>query len=126
MTKRVMIVDDSPAIRRMVRRVFEMTGLPVEEFVEAGNGIEALAAWNDAPADLVLTDINMPGMNGEEFLTELRRRAAWVPVLVISTDSTRDRRGRMQDLGAQGYLAKPFSPESLRDELERILEVEHV
>ena len=126
MSKRILIVDDSPAIRRMVRRVVEMTGLPFEEFLEASNGLEALAAWRAARPDLILTDINMPGMNGEEFLAALGREAAAVPVLVISTDSTRGRRERMRELGARGYLAKPFSPEALRDELERILEVEHV
>jgi two-component system chemotaxis response regulator CheY len=103
-----------------------MTGLPFEEFIEASNGIEALAAWRATRPDLILTDINMPGMNGEEFLVALRREAAAVPVLVISTDSTRGRQERMRELGARGYLAKPFSPEALRDELERILEVEHV
>ena len=126
MTKRVLIVDDSPAIRRMVKRVIEMTGLPFEEFVEASDGMEALAAWRAMAPELILTDINMPGMNGEELLAELRREECGAKVLVISTDSTRERKERMRELGAAGYLPKPFSPEKLRDELERILEVEHV
>lgn len=126
MSKRVMIVDDSPAIRRLVRRVIEMTGLEIEEFIEASNGAEALAAWAVSRLDLILTDVNMPGMNGEEFLVALRQQNSEVPVLVISTDSTSGRRERMRELGASGYLAKPFSPEALRDELERILEVQHV
>lgn len=119
----VMIVDDSPATRRMIRRVLEMTGLPVDEFIEAGDGHQALAHWEQAPVDLVFTDINMPGMNGEEFLEELRRRNLVVPVLVISTDATQDRQERMRALGAHGYISKPFSPEALRDQVERILEV---
>lgn len=119
----VMIVDDSPATRRMIRRVLEMTGLPVDEFIEAGDGQQALSQWEQTPVDLVFTDINMPGMNGEEFLEELRRRNLLVPVLVISTDATHDRQERMRALGAHGYISKPFSPEALRDEVERILEV---
>lgn len=119
----VMIVDDSPATRRMIRRVLEMTGLPVDEFIEAGDGQQALSQWEQTSVDLVFTDINMPGMNGEEFLEELRRRNLLVPVLVISTDATHDRQERMRALGAHGYISKPFSPEALRDEVERILEV---
>ena len=75
--------------------------------------------------DVILTDINMPVMNGEEFLTEVAARGdlKTVPVVVVSTDSTGMRMERMMSLGAKGYVKKPFSPESLREELERVLEV---
>jgi two-component system chemotaxis response regulator CheY len=74
---------------------------------------------------VILTDINMPVMNGEEFLTHVAARGdlKTVPVVVVSTDSTGMRMERMMSLGAKGYVKKPFSPESLREELERVLEV---
>jgi two-component system chemotaxis response regulator CheY len=73
--------------------------------------------------DVILTDINMPKMNGEELLQQLEsdQRLRSVPALVISTDATKQRILRMLSLGAEGYMTKPFSPEALREELERIL-----
>jgi two-component system chemotaxis response regulator CheY len=73
--------------------------------------------------DVILTDINMPKMNGEELLRRLEQEGTLrkVPALVISTDATKNRILRMLSLGAEGYMTKPFSPESLREELERIL-----
>ena len=73
--------------------------------------------------DVILTDINMPTMNGEELLRRLGADGVLksVPALVISTDATRGRILRMMSLGAEGYMTKPFSPESLREELERVL-----
>jgi len=124
----VLIVDDSPAMRGFIGRVLEMSGLDVGGRLEAGNGAEALAVLSKSWVDVILTDINMPVMNGEEFLTEVARSGKWndVPIVVISTDSTGSRVERMLSLGAKGYVKKPFSPESLREELERVLEANHV
>ncbi len=73
--------------------------------------------------DVILTDINMPHMNGEQLLRELDSSGVLksIPTLVISTDATKDRILRMLSLGAEGYMSKPFSPEALREELERVL-----
>jgi two-component system chemotaxis response regulator CheY len=75
--------------------------------------------------DIILTDINMPEMNGEDFVRELEREEKFraIPVVVVSTDATQNRIRRMLDLGAKGYVVKPFSPEALRGELERVLGV---
>ncbi len=91
--------------------------------MEAGNGEEALAQLSAHRVDIILTDINMPGMNGEELLLKLQADGTLktTPAVVISTDATNERIVRMIELGAQGYMSKPFSPESLRDELERVL-----
>ena len=123
----VLIVDDSPAMRSFIGRVLEMSGIEVGARLEAGHGAEALDVLANNWVDVILTDINMPVMNGEEFLAEVSRRGAWggIPILVISTDSTGARVERMLSLGAKGYVKKPFSPESLREELERVLEVNH-
>jgi two-component system chemotaxis response regulator CheY len=117
-----MIVDDSALMRAFIGRVLRASGFPVDEVVEAANGEEALDLLRTRPVDLVLTDINMPGMDGEQLLRalELDRELRQIPVVVVSTDSSRSRVDRMLALGARGYLGKPFHPEALRAELEGI------
>jgi two-component system, chemotaxis family, chemotaxis protein CheY len=119
----VLIVDDSPVMRSFIRRVIGLSGFEVGECFEASDGEEALAELREHRVDVILTDINMPKMNGEEFLKRLEQQGTLksVPALVISTDATKNRILRMLSLGAEGYLTKPFPPESLREELERIL-----
>ncbi len=124
---RILIVDDSPAMRSFVRRVLDMSGFGVGQCLEASNGEEALALLAGGAADVILTDINMPVMDGEELIrrVEADERLRTIPVVVISTDRTTSRIDSMLALGARGYVAKPFRPETLRDELERVLEVAH-
>jgi two-component system chemotaxis response regulator CheY len=119
----VLIVDDSPVMRTFIRRVLNVSGFEVGECLEAGNGEEALAQLSVHRVDVILTDINMPGMNGEELLRRLAVDGTLktTPTIVISTDATNERIVRMIELGAQGYMSKPFTPEGLRDELERVL-----
>ncbi|WP_031496272.1 response regulator [Bryobacter aggregatus] len=121
----VMVVDDSPAMRRFIRRVIAISGFPVDRFLEASHGVHALAELARYPVDVVLTDINMPEMDGEALVGEMRRHHEWqsLPVIVVSTDATDARIERLMELGAQGYVTKPFAPERLRGELERVLGV---
>jgi two-component system, chemotaxis family, chemotaxis protein CheY len=123
MAFRVLIVDDSPVMRTFIRRVMNLAGFEDADYAEACDGEDALRQLEAQRADVILTDINMPRMNGEELLRQLAESEALrsIPVLVISTDATRDRVQRMLALGAQGYIAKPFSPEGLREELDRVL-----
>jgi two-component system, chemotaxis family, chemotaxis protein CheY len=125
MAYRVMIVDDSPAMRSFVRRVIEMSGFDLAACFEAGNGCEALELLHSEWVDAILTDINMPEMDGEEFLRRLSRDELLhsIPAIVISTDATAHRMAAMASLGARGYVTKPFLPETLRTELERTLGV---
>lgn len=125
MAYRVLIVDDSPAMRAFIRRVMDISGFELACCLEAGDGNEALDVLRREWVDLVLTDINMPGMDGEEFLRNLEadEMLRKVPVVVISTDATSKRIERMISLGARGYVTKPFSPETLRAELDRTLGV---
>jgi two-component system chemotaxis response regulator CheY len=125
MTLRVLIVDDSPAMRHFIRRTMEMSGIEFGELLEASNGNEALVHLRRTPVDIILTDINMPAMSGEELLREIEADAELrhIPTMVISTDATELRVSRMLALGAQGYIAKPFTPEMLRAEIERVLQV---
>ena len=124
----VLIVDDSPAMRSFIRRVLDMSGFDVGSCLEAGDGIDALERLSQQWVDVVLTDINMPRMNGEELLRRMSEDELMkeIPVVVVSTDSTEARIETMTGLGARGYVTKPFHPEKLRLELERVLEVANV
>ncbi len=124
---RILIVDDSPAMRAFIRRVVQVSGLEVTAFLQAGDGGEALRLLQHETVDVILTDINMPGMDGNQLVDRLRRdsQLAAIPVVVVSTDATPERMEQMLALGARGYVTKPFSPEGLRAELDRVLESSH-
>ncbi|MFM2124754.1 MAG: hypothetical protein RL328_1205 [Acidobacteriota bacterium] len=128
MTLNVLIVDDSPVMRSFVKRVLQLSGVASGLMLEAGDGAQALSVLKDHPVHLVLTDINMPVMNGEQLLRAMRGDVSLVkvPVVVISTDARLDRVDQMMELGAAGYVTKPFTPELLRNEVERVLGVVHV
>ena len=121
----LMIVDDSPAMRAFIVRVIGLSGLDVTTCMEASNGQEALDLLRANWIDIVLTDVNMPVMNGEQFLRcmEEDQMLRTIPVLVVSTDASKHRIERMMSLGAKGYLTKPFSPELLRESMEQLLGV---
>ncbi|HWZ29899.1 MAG TPA: response regulator [Bryobacteraceae bacterium] len=123
MAYRVLVVDDSPAMRSFIRRILNLSGFAVSEFVEAANGLDALEILHHRSVDVVLTDINMPRMNGEELVRQLEQdhRLRMVPVVVVSGDSSEVRVKRLMEIGARGYIAKPFSPERMRMELDRVL-----
>jgi two-component system, chemotaxis family, chemotaxis protein CheY len=123
----VLIVDDSPAMRAFIRRVIDMSGFDVGNCIEAGDGEEAMTVLSQNWVDVVLTDINMPRMNGEELVRCMHNDELLkaIPVVVVSTDSTEARMSALMELGAQGYVTKPFHPEQLRVELERVLEIQH-
>jgi two-component system chemotaxis response regulator CheY len=125
MAYRVLIVDDSPAMRAFVQRVIQLSGFDLSLCLEASNGQEALDLLRLEWVDAILTDINMPGMDGREFLRRLSADELLrsIPVIVISTDGTEARISDMMALGARSYVVKPFAPEDLRAELERTLEV---
>ena len=127
MAYNVLIVDDSPAMRSFVRRVLDLSGLDLGVCFEAGNGREALDLLRSEWIDVVLTDINMPVMDGEQLVRRLHEDDALrsIPVLVVSTDRTETRARQMLSLGARGYVTKPFLPETLRQELEKILGAPH-
>jgi two-component system chemotaxis response regulator CheY len=116
-------VDDSPAMRSFVRRVIDLSGFDASLCVEASQGEEALQILRREWVDAILTDINMPVMDGENLLRNLAADPILcsIPAIVISTDATDNRMERLRSLGARGYVTKPFAPEDLRAELERTL-----
>jgi len=127
MAYNVLLVDDSAAMRSFVRRVLELSGLEVGRCLQAGNGQEALDVLRNEWVDVVLTDINMPTMDGEQFVRRMVEDESLrsIPVLVVSTDKTDRRVRQMLTLGAKGYVTKPFLPETLRAELEKVLGANH-
>ena len=124
MLQNVLIVDDSPAMRIVLRRTLAMSGITYSQCRFAANGFEALQVITTEPIDLVLTDINMPAMDGEELVQQLSAtgRLASLPVIVISTDATKDRMDRLLGLGARGYVTKPFEPAQLGQVIASALE----
>jgi two-component system chemotaxis response regulator CheY len=122
---RILVVEDSGSMRAYVRGALETleVGASRVEIVEAESGFEALRLLPRGPWDLVITDINMPDINGLELLSFIRsnERHRETPVLLMSTQTSERDRDRGLKLGAAGYLAKPFSPEELRDETARHL-----
>jgi two-component system chemotaxis response regulator CheY len=123
MSFNILIVDDSPAMRKFIRRVLTLSGLEIGACLDAGNGQEALDTLRTNRVDMVLTDINMPTMNGEQLMQRLADDPLLgsIPVLVISTDRSETRLQRMLRLGAKDYVTKPFLPETLGGVMERLL-----
>ena len=125
MVLHIIIVDDSPAMRAFISRIVDVSGLAVGQCLEASDGLEALDLLRTHWVDIILTDINMPTMDGEQFVRKLQDDdlLRTIPVLVVSTDGSEQRVERMMSLGAAGYVKKPFSPEALRKRMEELLGV---
>src|SRR5271157_5030919 len=115
----VLIVDDSAAIRKTLQRVLQQTEVPIGTVYEAGDGMEAIAILKDKPVGLIFSDINMPNMDGLQLLGNLRANDAWkqIPVLMITTEGSKAKVMEALDLGAIGYVRKPFTPDQIKDKL---------
>lgn len=125
MSRDVLIVDDSMTMRQMVKKTMRMAGLDVGEVFEASNGIEALAQLAEHAVAAILLDINMPTMNGIQLLNRMKanNRLKDIPIVIASTEGSRERIEQMEEFGAFGYVRKPFQPEQLRDVLKPLLGV---
>jgi two-component system chemotaxis response regulator CheY len=121
---RALIVDDSSVMRKIVERSLRQAGLEPMAVLEAGNGVEGLDQLKAQQVDLILTDINMPLMDGLEFLRQLRAQelAPGVPVVMITTESSEEHVKEAILSGAQGYIRKPFTAEQVK---ERVLPLIH-
>lgn len=121
----VLIVDDSAAIRKILKRVLEQTELPFDQMHEAGDGIEALECLRHNRVQLILSDINMPNMDGLQFLSRVRDNPLWsdVPVVMITTEGSQAKVIEALQLGAVGYIRKPFAAEQVKDKLDELFEL---
>lgn len=117
--KRILTVDDAKSVRSLVSRALGEAGYDI---VEAVNGADALDKIEKG-VDLVITDINMPGMGGLELLSRLRQRpdTKFLPILVLTTESQSDLRRQATAAGASGWIVKPFDPGSLVALVRRFL-----
>lgn len=117
MGKKVLIVDDSNTMRKIVTRSLRQAGLDFEEILEAGDGLEALAVLRGQKVDLILSDINMPNMDGLAFLREKSADDSLksIPVVMITTEAGNDIIGEAKSLGAVGSIKKPFTPEQIQE-----------
>lgn len=115
-----LIVDDSSVMRKIVERALRQTGLALTNVFEASSGVEALEVLRRQRVDLILSDINMPNMDGLEFLRQLRAQnlAPDVPVVMITTESSEEHVREAIVAGAQSYIRKPFTAEQVK---ERVL-----
>ena len=116
---RVLIVDDSSVMRKIVERSLRQAGIELGDVVEASNGADALAEAKKIRPDFIMTDINMPVMDGLEFLKCLSEVASvkGVPVVMITTEGSEDRVIEALSLGASGYIRKPFTTEQVKERL---------
>ncbi len=123
MSLNILVTDDSLSMRAVIRKVIALSGIRVGECFEAGNGRQALEILTRNWVDIIISDINMPEMNGMELLQELKKDHLFqqIPVIIVSTEGNRERIEEAEHLGARGFLKKPFVPEELRSELHRIL-----
>ena len=120
---RVLIVDDSSVMRKIVERSLRQAGLELDEVREASNGAEALVEVQKGALDLILSDINMPAMDGLEFLKNLSsvESAKGVPVVMITTEGSEARVVEALSVGAKGYIRKPFTPEQVKERVAPLL-----
>ncbi len=121
---RALIVDDSTVMRKIVERALRQAGLDPLVVLEAGNGADGLELLKAGTVDLILSDINMPSMDGLEFLRQIRAQnlAPGVPVVMITTESSEEHVKQAILAGAQGYIRKPFTAEQVKERVLPLLE----
>ncbi len=118
--KKVIFVEDSPTMRRIIMNSLNKIG--IDDVTEAENGVDALDKMGDANWDMVITDWNMPEMNGEELVKELRSKDQHkdTPILMITTRGMQDDVMTAIKMGVNGYVVKPFTPEILKKKIGEI------
>jgi len=121
---RAFIVDDSAVMRKIVERALRQAGVQLVELQEAGNGAEALTVLGHAGVDLILCDINMPVMDGLEFVKRLKEveSARNVPVVMITTEGSESHVIQALSMGAKGYIRKPFTPDQVKEHVLPLLQ----
>lgn len=117
MSLKVLLADDSSTMRKIILRSLQAVG--VSEATEAGDGNEALIKFQEQPFDLVMTDWNMPVKTGVELARDIRALGSAVPVLMITTEAEKSRVLEAIQAGVTDYLVKPFTPEVLREKLDK-------
>ncbi len=125
MSFNVLIVDDSNSMRAVIKKIISISGFKIDQCIEAVNGKEALEALTDNWVDVIMSDINMPEMNGFELLKRLKKDNLLkdIPVIMITTESSEKRMQDAFNLGVKGFIKKPFLPEEIRKILYEVIGV---
>ena len=120
---RILIVDDSEIIRKIVRKSIGMSGLDVGEIFEAENGLQALKVLDNEWVDIVLADLNMPEMSGMELVEKMSadNLLVSIPVVIVSSEHSETRIEDLKKKGIRAYIKKPFRPENFRDIVTEVL-----
>ncbi len=120
MTKTALVVDDSMSIRQMVCFTLQSVGF---ETIEGVNGASALEVANQQPLDLVITDLNMPVMDGITLVKELRAQPTYkfTPILLLTTESQQEKKLEGKAAGATGWMVKPFNPDQLLEVVKKVV-----
>lgn len=115
----ILIVDDSAAIRKILQRVLHQAEVPLGNVYEAGDGQEALDSLRTQKVGLILSDINMPNMDGMEFLRQVKANGEFrdIPVVMITTEGSKAKVMEAVELGAASYVRKPFTAEQIKEKL---------
>ncbi|MGD2149499.1 MAG: response regulator [Desulfobacterales bacterium] len=123
MAYNILIVDDSTPMRAVIKKIVKASGFNVGQFFEAANGREALDILNEEWLDLVLTDYNMPDMNGLELVEEMNKddHLKSIPAVMITTEGSRERVEEFMAKGVIEYIKKPFTPEQIKQKLKHIM-----
>jgi len=118
-----LIVDDSSTMRKIVERSLRSAGVPLAAVFEAGNGVEALGLLKENRVDLILCDINMPVMDGLEFVKQIGgvENGKGVPVVMITTEGSESHVVQALSCGARGYIRKPFTPDQVKEHVISLL-----
>lgn len=119
----ILIVDDSLPMRSVIKKTVRAAGYGNTDFLEAGDGRQAMDLIKNSWVDIVITDFNMPVMNGLELICEMKKNELFkhIPVVFISTEGSEEKIDQFIQYGAAGFIRKPFSPEQLRDILVQLL-----
>jgi two-component system, chemotaxis family, chemotaxis protein CheY len=117
----VLIVDDSSTMRKIISRSLRQAGLPVDDIYEASDGIEGLSVMEGKTIHLILSDINMPNMDGLEFVKNVRAKGSSVPIVMITTEGGEDILKEAINNGANDSIKKPFTPDQLNEKLGGML-----
>jgi two-component system, chemotaxis family, chemotaxis protein CheY len=123
MAVNILVVDDSLPMRSVIMKTIKASGFGAANFYQAPDGAKALEELRKEWMDLVITDYNMPEMNGGELITEMKKDddLSSIPVIVVTTEGSKEKVEKFAEMGADAYIKKPFTPETIKEKLTQLL-----
>jgi len=123
MAVNILVVDDSLPMRSVIMKTIKASGFGAANFFQASDGAKALEELRNEWMDLVITDYNMPEMNGGELITEMKKDddLSSIPVIVVTTEGSKEKVEEFAEMGADAYVKKPFTPETIKEKLTQLL-----